>query len=108
MRDVQISEDALEDLNDGYLFYEAQESGLGEYFAACLQADIEGLRISAGIHRVVHRDYHRLLSRVFPYGVFYTVEQECAVVWAIVDLRRSPEWVRQRLADQDRTRGSSQ
>ncbi len=41
MRDVQISEDALEDLNNGYLFYEAQESGLGEYFAACLQADIE-------------------------------------------------------------------
>ena len=64
MRDVQISDDALEDLNHGYLFYEAQESGLGEYFAACLRADIEGLRISAGIHRVVYRDYHRLLSRV--------------------------------------------
>jgi hypothetical protein len=41
MRDVQISEDALADLNNGYLFYEAQESGLGEYFAACLRADIE-------------------------------------------------------------------
>ena len=108
MRDVQISEDALEDLNDGYLFYEAQESGLGEYFAACLRADIEGLRISAGIHRVVYQDYHRLLSRVFPYGIFYTIEQERGVVWAVVDLRRSPEWVRQRLADQDRTRGSSQ
>ena len=105
MRDVQISEDALEDLNNGYLFYEAQESGLGEYFAACLRADIEGLRISAGIHRVIHRDYHRLLSKVFPYGVFYTVEQECAVVWAVVDLRSSPEWVRQGLGAQDRTRG---
>ena len=62
MRGVQISEDALEDLNHGYLFYEAQESDLGEYFAACLRADIEGLRISAGIHRVVYGDYHRLLS----------------------------------------------
>jgi len=108
MRDVQISEDALEDLNSGSLFYEAQESGLGEYFAACLRADIEGLRISAGIHRVVYRDYHRLLSRVFPCGIFYTIEQECAVVWAVVDLRRSPEWIRQRLVDQHRTSGSSQ
>ena len=106
MRDVQVSEDALEDLNDGYLFYEAQASGLGEYFAACLKADIEGLRISAGSHRIVYRDYQRLLSRVFPYGIFYTSEQECAVVWAVIDLRRSPEWIRQRLADQDRTRGS--
>jgi hypothetical protein len=107
MRDVQISEDALEDLNNGYLFYEAQECGLGEYFAAWLRADIEGLRISAGIHRVVYGDYHRLLGRVFPYGIFYTIEQEFAVVWAVIDLRRSPEWVRQRLAGQDRTRGSS-
>jgi hypothetical protein len=97
MRDVQISADALEDLNNGYLFYEAQEPGLGEYFAACLRADIEGLRVSAGIHRVVYRDYHRLLSKVFPYGIFYTIEQECGVVWAVVDLRRSPEWIRQRL-----------
>ena len=108
MRDVQISEDALEDLNYGSLFYEAQESGLGEYFAACLRADIEGLKISAGIHRVVFRDYHRLLSRVFPYGIFYTIDQKSAVVWAVVDLRRSPEWVRKRLADQDGTRGLSQ
>ena len=99
MRDVQISADALEDLNNAYLFYEAQEPGLGEYFAACLRADIEGLRVSAGIHRVVYRDYHRLLSKVFPYGVFYTIEQERAMVWAIVDLRRSPEWIRQRLTD---------
>jgi hypothetical protein len=103
MRDVQISEDALEDLNNGYLFYEAQESGLGDYFTACLRADIEGLRISAGIHRLVYRDYHRLLSKVFPYGIFYAIEQQYAVVWAVIDLRRSPEWVRKRLADQDRT-----
>ena len=99
MRDVQISADALEDLNNGYLFYEAQEPGLGEYFAACLRADIEGLRVSAGVHRVVYRDYYRLLSKVFPYGIFYTIEQERAVVWAVVDLRRSPEWIRQHLTE---------
>jgi hypothetical protein len=108
MRDVQISEDALEDLNHGFLFYEAQEAGLGEYFAARLRADIEGLRLSAGVHRVMYRDYHRLLSKVFPHGIFYTIQQECAVIWAIIDLRRSPEWIRERLADQDRTSGSSQ
>jgi len=50
-----------------------------------------------------YRDYHRLLSKVFPDGIFYTLEQERAVVWAVVDLRRSPEWIRQRLTDQDRT-----
>jgi hypothetical protein len=97
MTRVRISEDALQDLNDGFLFYEAQETGLGDYFAACLRADIEGLKVSAGVHRVAHRDYHRLLSKVFPYGIFYTVEKECAVVWAVIDLRKDPAWIREKL-----------
>lgn len=94
---VQISEDALQDLNDGFLFYEAQAAGLGDYFVACLRADIEGLKVSAGIHRLVYEDYHRLLSRVFPYGIFYTVEGDVAVVWAAIDLRRDPAWIREHL-----------
>ncbi len=96
---LRISEEALQDLNDGFLFYEAQQAGLGDYFASCLRADIEGLRVYAGIHRVVYRDYHRLLSRVFPFGIFYTMEKDVAVVWAVIDLRRDPEWIRQRLGE---------
>ena len=99
MMRVRISEEALQDLNEGFLFYEAQEVGVGDYFIACLRADIEGLRISAGIHRVLYQDYHRLLSKVFPYGIFYTVDREGAVVWAIVDLRKDPAWIEQKLRE---------
>lgn len=97
MISVRISQDAAQDLNDGYSFYEAQEAGLGDYFASCLQADIDRLKISAGIHRVVYSSYHRLLSRVFPYGIFYTVEGDHAVVWAVIDLRKNPDWIREKL-----------
>jgi hypothetical protein len=96
---VRISEDALQDLNDGFIFYEVQQPGLGDYFATCLRADIEGLRVGAGAHRVVYRDYHRLLGRIFPFGIFYTMEDDTAVVWAVVDLRRDPEWIRRRLTE---------
>jgi hypothetical protein len=96
---VEISEDAQEDLNEGFLFYEVQESGLGDYFIACLRADIEGLKVSGGAHRVVYADYHRLLSKVFPYGVFYTMEGGIAVVWAVLDLSKEPEWIRKELRE---------
>lgn len=99
MTPVRISADALQDLDDGFLFYEVQEAGLGDYFAACLRADIEGLKISAGTHRVVYRDYFRLLSKVFPYGIFYTLEGGIAVVWAIIDLRKDPAWIRDKLSE---------
>ena len=94
---VGISSDALADLNDGFRFYEAQESGLGDYFANCLRADIDHLRVSGGIHRCVYRDYRRLLSTVFPYAVFYTLESNTAAVWAVIDCRRDPDWIRSHL-----------
>ena len=59
MRRIRISDDALNDLNRGFLFYEAQEIGLGDYFVSCLRADIESLKICAGIHRILHHDYQR-------------------------------------------------
>lgn len=94
---IKISEDALQDLRDGHVFYETQERGLGDYFSTCLRADIESLKIYGGIHRIVYRDYHRLLSRVFPYGVFYTIADKIVTVWAVIDLRRDPEWIRRKL-----------
>jgi len=59
MMRVRISEDALQDLNEGFLFYEAQELRLGDYFTACRRADIEGLRVSAGPPGVIHRGLRR-------------------------------------------------
>ena len=97
IRRIRISDEALHDLNDRFLFYEVQQRGLGDYFASCLRADIEGLRISAGVHRTVYRDYHRLLSRVFPYGIFYTHQGDDVVIWAVIDLRRDLAWIRERL-----------
>jgi hypothetical protein len=94
---IRISQEALEDLADGFWFYEAQEKGLGDYFSSHLRADIEGLKVTAGIHRQVYRDYHRLLSRVFPYAIYYTLEGDEVVVWIVVDCRRNPEWIRERL-----------
>jgi hypothetical protein len=94
---VEISSDAFADLDDGFWFYEVQEAGLGDYFSSCLRADIDRLKISGGTHRCVYRDYLRLLSNVFPYGVFYTFEADIATVWAVIDCRRDPDWIRSHL-----------
>ena len=95
---IIISAEAFADLGEGKLFYEAQEQGLGDYFVSCLRADIDGLRVTAGIHKTVE-DYYRLLSRVFPYGIFYTLDKETVTVWAMIDLRRDPDWIHGRLTD---------
>lgn len=80
MISVGISDDALDDLNTGYWFYETQEIGLGDYFASCLREDIENLQVTAGVHPNSYKDYHRLLSKTFPYAIYYTSSDYDATV----------------------------
>lgn len=100
MRRILISEEAFADLNDGFLFYDLQERGLGDYFIASLRADIEGLRITAGTHRLIS-GFYRALSRTFPYGIFYTTSDNEITIWAVLDLRRDPDWLRTRLGGKE-------
>ena len=94
---IRISDEALADLDEGFWFYEAQDEGLGDYFSSQLMADIDGLRVTAGIHKRSESGYHRLLSRKFPYAIYYTFAADEAIVWAVVDCRRNPEWIRDHL-----------
>jgi len=93
---IKILYSAVEDLHSGRIFYEKQSLGLGEYFFDSLFSDIDSLALYAGIHQQVF-GYHRLLSKRFPYAVYYTVENETAVVWRVLDLRRNPDRIRQAL-----------
>lgn len=95
---LEILDQAVSDLIEGFHFYEDQQAGLGAYFLTNLYADIESLRLYAGIHRKAYRNYHRMLSRRFPFAVFYTVQDETVFIRAVVDGRRNPAWIRRRLS----------
>jgi len=94
---VRILESALEDLDRGREFYELQGDGLGAYFLDSLFSEIDSLTLFAGIHREVF-GFHRLLSRRFPFAIFYRMrDRETAVVWRVLDLRRHPGKIRREL-----------
>lgn len=94
---IKILSTAEGDLEEGYRFYESQSDGLGTYFLDTLFSDIDSLAYFAGMHRVV-LGYHRLLSKRFPFAVYYRVADDVALVYAILDCRRNPSWVREKLS----------
>jgi len=96
---IQIQRSAQRDLIDGYRFYEQQAGGLGSYFLDTLFSDIDSLMINAGIHQVYFEKYYRLLSKRFPFAVYYRVENQTAQVYAILDCRRHPAWARKKLGE---------
>ena len=93
---LQILDEAIDDLAEGFLFYEDQEPGIGEYFLQSLQSDIESLRVYAGIHQVVF-GYHRCLSKRFPFVIYYDLKRDSVRVHAVIDGRQNPASIRRRL-----------
>lgn len=96
---IEILEEAENDLINGYRFYENQERGLGEYFLDSLCADIDSLQIYAGIHSK-HYGFHRLLAKRFPFAVYYKTDKETAYVYAVLDCRKNPLWIQKKLRPQ--------
>ena len=93
---IELLDEAEQDLFEGRAFYERQASGVGDYFASALAADIDSLILFAGIHPRVF-GFHRALSKRFPFGIYYRLENEAVRIYAVLDLRRDPAWIRERL-----------
>jgi plasmid stabilization system protein ParE len=94
---IKILSAAESDLEEGHRFYESQADGLGTYFLDTLYSDIDSLAYFAGMHRVVF-GHHRLLSKRFPFAVYYRVADDEAIVFAVLDCRRNPSWIRKKLS----------
>lgn len=91
---IEILSSAMSDLAEGRQFYEEQSEGLGEYFFDSLFSDIDSLHLYAGIHPIFN-GYHRMLSKRFPYAVYYNLkEKSVATVWRVLDLRRDPKRIK--------------
>ena len=86
------------DLLRGFRFYERKTRGVGWYFLDSLSSEIGSLHLYAGVHRK-YLGYFRMLSRRFPYAIYYRLEDEEIQVWRILDCRRNPHWIRKQLRE---------
>lgn len=94
---VQVLDKAENDLTQAYWFYEAQQTGLGSEFRESIYSDLDALESTASVHRIAYRQYHRSLAKRFPYAIYYSVTEDTAFVYAIVDCRRDPARIKEHL-----------
>jgi hypothetical protein len=96
MKSVFVLSNAADDLELGKAFYESQGIGVGYYFVDSLLSDIESLRLFHGIHKVDF-GFYRMLSNRFPFGIYYDLTETAVEVYAVLDLRKDPFWIRAEL-----------
>jgi hypothetical protein len=97
MKVVVLAEAAC-DIERGIDFYNAIEGGVGLYFRDSIIADLRRLGVYFGKHRI-HLGHFRALSSRFPYAIYYRDNDSTRQVVAVLDLRRSPEWIREQLTE---------
>jgi plasmid stabilization system protein ParE len=94
---VRIARSAETDLLEGFVFYEKQQPGIGDYFLDSLFADIDALALYAGIHIKFDDRLHRMLARRFPFAIYYEMRDDTTTVVAVLDCRQDPASITERL-----------
>jgi plasmid stabilization system protein ParE len=93
---IAISRTADQDLMAGFRFYKFKGLEVAHYFLDSLISDIDSLVLYAGIHRKVD-GFHVMLSRRFPFAVYYKIEHNIVRIRRVLDCRRDPEWIKKAL-----------
>ncbi len=88
---------AKNDILESKIFYEERSPGLGDYFVDSIISDLDALTFYGGIHPV-HFGYYRMVTKRFPFVIYYEIENDLVVVHAILPTRKDPKALEKRLS----------
>jgi toxin ParE1/3/4 len=88
--ELVIRPEAEADALEAYRWYGEQLPGLGDDFLTEIDRALENIRTNPEAHRKLHREFRRVLTRRFPYAVFYAVRGDRIVVFAMLHTARDP------------------
>ena len=90
---VTLRPEAEADIEDAARWYEERRKGLGDEFLDEILRTLGALGENPDLYVRVHGQVRRAVIHRFPFGVFYIVEDNNAVVVAVMHASRDPvEW----------------
>lgn len=87
---VTIRPEAEKDIEEAANWYEQRREGLGDAFLDEIQNVLVAISERPAAYAVLHRGVRRALIKRFPFGVFYRLEDDGLVVFAVMHGRRHP------------------
>jgi len=89
--------EAVADVVEARGWYEEQDPGLGDAFAASVEEIVNRMKSMPRMYPVTHRDVRRGKLRKFPYLVYYRVHPNKVEVLAVLHGSRDPRLWRERI-----------
>ena len=88
--DLIIRPEARADLLDAFHWHQDRRAGLGYDFKLCVDEVISKIQRNPLIHKVIKDGIRLSVTRRFPYGVFYIVENKRIIFLAVLHSRQDP------------------
>ena len=90
MNPVIIRPAAAAEIDEAYLWYETQRTGLGEEFLAAVNRELERIGEMPELYAVLRRDTRRAMLTRFPYSLLYRLVGDEVIVVACFHGKRDP------------------
>lgn len=93
MNTIEFNVEVYDDIKIAYDWYEEQRIGLGEDFLLTLEESYSKIVRMPKAYQPVYKTVRRKLTRRFPYGIFFTLQDSRVIVIAIMHTKRNPsDW----------------
>jgi plasmid stabilization system protein ParE len=88
----RLASEARDEYRAAALYYLKDSPRVAAAFVEQVEAGLVLIRERPTTWRVLKADVRRYLVKRFPFGIYYTIEPGEIVVWAIMHLRRKPDY----------------
>jgi len=89
--------EALAEYEEAARYYAGCQAGLELRFVASVEAAVRRIADAPDRWVILEQDVRRCLTKVFPYAVLYTIEEDFVLVVAVMHCHRDPGYWRRRL-----------
>ena len=85
---LTFRDEAEGDVDTAYDWYELQRPGLGAEFLVALDTAIERIQRGPRSQPKFDSRFRCSLLKRFPYAVYFTIEDECVIIFAVLHAKR--------------------
>ena len=93
--------EALEEYMQASSFYADISHELAEAFIESIETGIEQILENPEAWQIVKEDMRRHLVNRFPFGIYYCIEEETILIYAVMHMSREPEYWTRRTRETD-------
>lgn len=89
--------EALEEYSNAAAYYSEISPRFAELFIQSIEAGVQAILTNPRTWPVVEDNTRRYLLKRFPFGVYYCIEENQIVVYAIMHMNRHPDYWKNRI-----------